>query len=133
MRENDLEALRSLRRICSARRPFPQKDGLHTYISIKFPLFKTPGNPYAICGISTDIAGRMRMEKELRESEQRYRTLFEASKDAIMIHDENGFLDCNEATLKVYGLSSREEFVGKRPDEFSPPRQPDGTESGCRR
>ena len=44
----------------------PQKDGLHTYISSKFPLFDTTGVPYAICGISTDITERKRMEEELK-------------------------------------------------------------------
>jgi len=46
----------------------PQDDGLHTYISIKFPLRDTSGTIYAVCGISTDITERKRTEHELRSS-----------------------------------------------------------------
>ena len=38
----------------------PQDDGLHTYISAKFPLFSVKGEPYAVCGIATDITGHKR-------------------------------------------------------------------------
>jgi diguanylate cyclase (GGDEF)-like protein/PAS domain S-box-containing protein len=41
-------------------------DGLHTYISVKFPLFDTQGMPYAVGGISTDITARKRAEEELK-------------------------------------------------------------------
>jgi PAS domain S-box-containing protein len=41
-------------------------DGEHTYLSSKFPLFNTEGEVYAICGISTDITERKRIEEALR-------------------------------------------------------------------
>ena len=37
-------------------------DGIHNYISLKFPLFKKTGIAYAICGISTDITLRKHAE-----------------------------------------------------------------------
>ena len=45
----------------------PHCDGLHTYISIKFPLFDAAGVLYAVCGISTDISERKRLEKQILE------------------------------------------------------------------
>jgi PAS domain S-box-containing protein len=54
----------------------PHEDGLHTYISIKFPLCDHTGKPYATCGISTDITDRKQMEEALRQSEERFRTMF---------------------------------------------------------
>jgi PAS domain S-box-containing protein len=51
----------------------PHSDGLHAYISIKFPLRDQKGDPYAICGISTDITERKRLEHSLRAHEQQLR------------------------------------------------------------
>ncbi|MDC3962114.1 response regulator [Polyangium jinanense] len=42
----------------------PQDDGVHTYISIKCPLFDESGRTYAVCGISTDISERTRTAAE---------------------------------------------------------------------
>ncbi len=44
----------------------PQDDGLHTYLSIKFPLFDAAGTLYAVCGMSTDISDRQRKAAMLR-------------------------------------------------------------------
>jgi PAS domain S-box-containing protein len=41
-----------------------QKDGPHVYISCKFPLRTREGAVYAVCGISTDITERTRIEQE---------------------------------------------------------------------
>jgi len=67
--------------------------------------------------------------RRLRESEEKFRSIFEASNDAIMLLDEKSFIDCNEATLRVFGMKDKKEFQGYHPGELSPPRQPDGTDS----
>ncbi len=41
--------------------------GLRTYITLKFPLRDERGEPYALCGISTDITDRKLREAELSE------------------------------------------------------------------
>lgn len=41
----------------------PHEDGLHTYLSVKFPLFDDHGVPNAVCGISTDITERKLLER----------------------------------------------------------------------
>ena len=43
----------------------PQDDGLHTYLSVKVPLFNETGLPYAVCGISTDITERKRDQEKI--------------------------------------------------------------------
>ncbi|MGE5659876.1 MAG: PAS domain S-box protein [Actinomycetota bacterium] len=53
-------------------------DGIfHTYLSIKFPLTNLAKISYGICSISTDITHRKQIENALRESEQRFRRIFE--------------------------------------------------------
>ncbi|MBW9261325.1 MAG: PAS domain S-box protein [Candidatus Thiodiazotropha sp. (ex. Lucinisca nassula)] len=44
------------------------EDGVHTYLSIKFPLYDTSGRVYAICGFSTDITQRKLSESALRSA-----------------------------------------------------------------
>ena len=48
----------------------PMEDGLHTFITVKFPLVDATGVPYAVCGISTDITERKRAEEALQRLNQ---------------------------------------------------------------
>ncbi len=45
----------------------PHDDGLHHYISLKFPLCDAQGRPRAVCGISADITERKRSEQVVAE------------------------------------------------------------------
>jgi PAS domain S-box-containing protein len=62
---NDQAAIAS-RSPVSIEEVAPAEDGLHTYVTVKFPLLDASGNPYAICGISTDITDRKRAEEQTR-------------------------------------------------------------------
>jgi len=93
------------------------------------PIRGPEGNVEGVTAFVRDITRRKRVETALTESELKYRRLFESSNDAIMMLDTERFVDCNEATLKVFGYSTRDEFLGKHPAEVSPPRQADGRDS----
>mgnify|MGYP001164768588 CR=1 FL=1 len=71
-RANDVEVLER-NRVVEYEEYAPHSDGLHTYISIKFPLYDHRGEPYATCGISTDITERKRIEDALHASDRRRR------------------------------------------------------------
>lgn len=62
--------------------------------------------------LSTEIAGRKKVEDSLRESEERYRQLVELSPDAIMIHRDGRFLFVNGAALRLFGAKNQNELVG---------------------
>jgi len=86
-------------------------------------------SPGRFATVSTDITERKKMENRLREDEAKYRTLFESADDAIQLMRGDVFIDCNERSLRMFGCSGKEEFIGRPPWEFSPPVQPDGRAS----
>jgi two-component system sensor histidine kinase/response regulator len=68
-----------------------------------------------------DITERKKAEMALLESNDRFRTLFEASPDAIVLidpHDDWPIIDCNTAACQMNGYT-REELVGQPVDIFN--------------
>jgi PAS domain S-box-containing protein len=82
-----------------------------------------------IVGYVQEITERKEYERELERREAKYRSLFEDTRDAVMVLDRDGYLDCNEKTLELFGLDSVDEFIELTPWELSPETQPDGTDS----
>ncbi len=68
-------------------------------------------------------------EKTLRESEERFRTIFESSYDALILLDRENTIDCNPRALEVFGFENKDEFMALHPADVSPPSQPDGQDS----
>jgi len=72
------------------------------------------GNPHLIHGVLYDITESKQAEASLRESEQRFRSLFNTSPDAIVLIDPHDpmvswrLLDCNEAACKMNGYTRAE-------------------------
>mgnify|MGYP000151983069 CR=1 FL=1 len=77
-----------------------------------------------------ELADRQRAEEALRESEERFRTLFEYAPDAIIVVDADTglFVDPNANASRLYGLP-REELLKVGPHTMSPPIQPNGRNS----
>jgi PAS domain S-box-containing protein len=65
-RANDLQAAQRGRPV-QMEEVAPGDDGTQTYITVKFPLFDGAGEPYAVCGISTDITDRKRAEDQVQQ------------------------------------------------------------------
>lgn len=69
---------------------------------------------------------RKRSERALRDSEEKFRALFEASSQGVMLHDEKQILEVNRATARILGYRGPEDFLGRHPIDASAPIQPNG-------
>jgi len=59
-----------------------------------------------------DITERKRFEKDLKDSEEKYRNLFERVRHGLFISSKEGrFLDCNQAMWGLLGYENKEEFL----------------------
>ncbi|MBN2003646.1 MAG: PAS domain S-box protein [Anaerolineae bacterium] len=108
---------------------FKHAGGHVIWVAIRVWLIQPPGMPPYLEGILEDITERRQGEEALREAEERFRTIYEGSNDALMLLRSDGFFDCNQRALEVFGCATKEEFVTKHPSELSPPTQPNGEDS----
>lgn len=65
-------------------------------------------------------------KSELAASEERFRKLFNDSRQPMMLVEDGRFVEANRATLELLRLDSLEQFIGTRPEQISPEYQPDG-------
>ncbi|MBW2545394.1 MAG: PAS domain-containing protein, partial [Deltaproteobacteria bacterium] len=84
------------------------------------------GQPAGFRGIVRDATKRKEVEEAQRESEKKYRELFEKSEDAILIIHNGKFVDCNQAAIKMLRYNRKDELLNMHPSELSPEKQPDG-------
>jgi len=86
-------------------------DGLHYYEYILTPLRNSKQSIEGVITVSRDITEHKRAEKSLRESEARFRRLFESNLTGVAFWNVDGFiLDANDAFLQLAGYT-RDEFA----------------------
>lgn len=68
----------------------------------------------------------------LSESEERFRRLFEDSRQAVTLYEEGRFVAANAAAFGMMGFASQDTLIGKTPLDFSPLIQPDGQPSAIK-
>ena len=88
------------------------------------------GEVTRISVVATDVSDRVEREASLRESETRFRVLFESAPEAQVIFDidEGRIVEANPPACAMFDRSL-EAMLGTSPKDLSPDRQPDGRDS----
>tara|TARA_Y100000782_G_C10185078_1_gene266034 strand:- start:2546 stop:5404 length:2859 start_codon:yes stop_codon:yes gene_type:complete len=94
-------------------------DGVPRVLEVKEkPYLNEKNEVEGVIGIAKDVSEKFR-------SDEKFRILFEYSTDPHVLYDENGILDCNEATVEILKVKSKKEILNRFTVDFSPVRQPD--------
>ncbi|RYD23055.1 MAG: PAS domain-containing sensor histidine kinase [Verrucomicrobiaceae bacterium] len=102
------------------------RDGHLVPIVINGMMIRGMNGEDELWGIVEDITPRRHAEQAIRESEKKFRTLFESSSQGVMLHDENHFFsEVNPAAARLLGRRP-DELIGMHPSELAPLYQTNG-------
>lgn len=89
------------------------------WVHISTTAIREGGRVVGVLGVLLDITKRVQSEQALKESELKYRTLFQDSRDAIFITDRTGRLtDVNPTFLKLFGCTEEEAHAMRAIDTY---------------
>ena len=89
------------------------KQGDAIYVDYESAVIKRKGRIVGIQAVINDITERKKAEEEVRESEEKYRTLFESANDVILYVDKYGkIIDINKRVEDIFGYT-QSEVVGR--------------------
>ena len=92
----------------------PLPTGNRWFYSNIQPIKDTRGKVISVQNISYEITERKRAEEALRQSEEKLRYVFESMSDGVTVADLEGkIVDMNEAQLRLFGFSNKEEGIGQ--------------------
>ena len=113
-----------------------RKDGTVFWVDLSVSqIIDKDGNTKASIGMIADINDRKQAEEKLRDSEEKYRELFEHASDAVMIFDAETlqFEDANQTTLNLYGYTKEEYLQLIVPDISAEPKKSEKAGKSLRR
>ena len=135
------EDWRAHRRQLEAHEPFHDfvmhragPDGMSHYVSVSGePVFDTEGVFAGYRGIGRSITEKRIAEHALRDSEERFRTLWETTNDAILLIDDGGYIQfANPAVKTILGYEPSE-LIGETLAKIQPVYLRAGHAEGLRR
>ncbi|NYT06070.1 MAG: PAS domain S-box protein [Methanomicrobiales archaeon] len=102
------------------------RDGRRVWISWRNRVIRgKDGTLQGLLCVGNDITEQKQALSLLRQSEVRYRTLFESARDGFLVVRDYRIIDCNHRSEELFGMG-REGLLGKKPFTLGPPLQPGG-------
>jgi PAS domain S-box-containing protein len=101
----------------------------YVYLNIFYsPYHDTDKKVAGVLGMAMDITENKINQQNLKEAEEKYRILFDSSKDALMTLAPPTwkFTSGNKAIIKMFNVKNEKEFIQTTPWRVSPKYQPDG-------
>lgn len=103
------------------------QDGHKTWVLVNaYPEFDGAQELRQVVVTFVDMTERKQTFEALTASEEKFRLLFNASRDAIVLLDQDRHLDGNPAAIEMFGCSSKSEFCATKVGDLSAFLQPDG-------
>jgi PAS domain S-box-containing protein len=101
-----------------------RKDGSSFYAEVHGTPFTYRGRPHALA-IVRDVTAQVQAEQQLREKEEQYRSIFEATSDGLIIRNMHGaVVQVNPAACKMHGYSYEEYLALSRDTLIHPDHLP---------
>jgi diguanylate cyclase (GGDEF)-like protein/PAS domain S-box-containing protein len=99
-----------------------RKNGERFYVSLNLSvIYDDDGKPTGICAVCRDITEKRRAKEALAESEERLKSLSDASFEGIAVSRKGLIVDANAAFVTLFGYDSLHEIIGKSAIDFAAP------------
>lgn len=120
LREADLRVFESRR-----EQNIPQElistasEGIKIMHTVKTPVFNQDGTPNCLMMVSEDITAKTKMEKQIREVNDKNTLLMENAREGFVILDEGKIIYANRAFAKFLGYDDLQEITGRAILDFA--------------
>ncbi len=114
MRENDLRVFDSKREQNIAQELISSaSEGIKIMHTVKTPVFNSDGSPNCLLVVSEDITTKTKMEKQIREANDKNTLLVENAREGVVIVEDEKIIYANHAFCSVLGFEGLEELKNK--------------------
>lgn len=113
IRARDLDAIAAGTAVVSDSTARDRDGVMRHYITTRTPWRDSDDNIIGLIGVARDVTDKVRAERSLRTSEERYRQLVEHSPEAIIVHRDGILLYINKTGAGIFGGGDADAFIGR--------------------